>query len=53
MPLKYEHNSDFQKDYPQILACTPKCQYLGVHVTPNENVCGHAAVRLKTRTDLE
>ena len=36
--------SDFQKVYPQILACTPKCQSLGVHVPPNENVCGHAEV---------
>ena len=36
---------------PQILTCTSKCQSLGVHVPPNENVCGHAvngnAVNLK------
>ena len=31
-----------QKVYLQILACTPKCQSLGIHVPPNENVCGHA-----------
>ena len=42
MLSKYEHPTDFQKVYPQILACTPKCQSLGVHVPPNENVCGHA-----------
>ena len=43
--------TDFQKVYPQILACTPKCQSLGVHVPPNENVCGHAENFFSLRVD--
>ena len=35
--------TEIQKLYSQILAFTPKCHSLEIHVPSNENVCGHAA----------